>query len=501
LIFELALTIMLVAGNAFFVATEFAVTRMRPTQVDDLERDGRTGSRSVRHAVDHIDAYLAACQLGITITSLGIGVVGERAFAHLLEPVFGEATRILSIPLAGAVAFAIITLLHVVVGELSPKSLAIARAEPTALAVAAPMRAFYLLTRPIVDLFNWLGNLLLKPFGIPPAREAGHAPVSEDELRTLVRESSEQGLIDPHEQRFADNVFSFGDRRTREIMVPRPEVAVVLDSETADDAARRGRDTGYTRFPLCQGDGGLDSAIGLLHMKDVLTAGVQNGNSELRSLARPLPRISDATLVDELLRELRRGRQHMALVVDEHGTAVGIVTLEDVLEEIVGEIEDEFDPPGAELVRYDDGVLVIQGAAPLRLAEDALDVDLSDAREATIGGHVVEALGRLPSAGEVIELAGREVDVTKVGEAQVEELRAQRPAADEKDGPEATEGSHQSERTVGRSSREGTETRPEGVATSPGGPGARGLARAGSPSRPASGPANGRHGRGTLSAA
>jgi CBS domain containing-hemolysin-like protein len=176
LIFELALTIMLVAGNAFFVATEFAVTRMRPTQVDDLERDGRTGSRSVRHAVDHIDAYLAACQLGITITSLGIGVVGERAFAHLLEPVFGEATRILSIPLAGAVAFAIITLLHVVVGELSPKSLAIARAEPTALAVAAPMRAFYLLTRPIVDLFNWLGNLLLKPFGIPPAREAWRSP-------------------------------------------------------------------------------------------------------------------------------------------------------------------------------------------------------------------------------------------------------------------------------------------------------------------------------------
>jgi CBS domain containing-hemolysin-like protein len=197
-------------------------------------------------------------------------------------------------------------------------------------------------------------------------------------------------------------------------------------------------------------------------MKDVLTAGVQNGNSELRSLARPLPRISDATLVDELLRELRRGRQHMALVVDEHGTAVGIVTLEDVLEEIVGEIEDEFDPPGAELVRYDDGVLVIQGAAPLRLAEDALDVDLSDAREATIGGHVVEALGRLPSAGEVIELAGREVDVTKVGEAQVEELRAQRPAADEKDGPEATEGSHQSERTVGRSSPRGDGDAPGG---------------------------------------
>jgi CBS domain containing-hemolysin-like protein len=427
-VLELIVTFLLVLANGFFVATEFAITRMRPGQVADLERDGKAGAGSVRHAVDRIDAYLAACQLGITMASLGLGVVGERVFHELLKPVFGDETRIVSIGLAGAVAFAIITLLHVVVGELAPKSLAIARTEPTSLAVAAPMRGFYLLTRPLVDVFNWMGNLLLRPFGIPPAREAGHAPVSEDELRALVRQSSEEGLIDAHEQRFAENVFSFGDRRTREVMVPRPEVKVLFADGTPADAANVSRETGHTRFPVCEPEQGLDAVVGLLHVKDVLAAALNRDDRELRAFARPLPRISDATLVDEVLRELRRERQHMALVVDEHGTAVGIVTLEDVLEEIVGGVEDEFDRPGAELVRRDGDTIVMQGTAPLRLVEHELGVLLDDPHETTIGGHVIAVLGRLPSEGEVVALDGRELSITRVGEARVEELRAEPPA-------------------------------------------------------------------------
>jgi CBS domain containing-hemolysin-like protein len=434
MVLELLLTFFLVVANGFFVATEFAITRMRPAQVTDLETESRAGARSVRHAVDHIDAYLAACQLGITMASLGLGVVGERVFHELLEPLLGDQTRIASIGLAGLLAFVIITLLHVVLGELAPKSLAIARTEPISLAVATPMRVFYTATKPLVDLFNGMGNLVLKPFGIPPAREAGHAPASEDELRTLVRQSSEQGLIDPHEQTFADNVFSFGDRRAREIMVPRPEVRVVTVGEGGEQAARRARETGHTRFPLCEEEGGLDATVGLLNVKDLLTAETDLADTDLRRLARTLPRISDATLVDELLRTLRRARQHMALVVDEHGTGVGIVTLEDVLEEIVGEIEDEFDPPGAELVRREGDDVVIHGTASLRLVEDELGVTLADAHEATIGGHLVEVLGRLPREGELVELGGRSLEVTGVGEASVEELRARPPADPDGDG-------------------------------------------------------------------
>jgi CBS domain containing-hemolysin-like protein len=444
MIFELIFTFFLVAANGFFVATEFAITRLRPAQVTDLESAGRAGARSVRHAVEHIDAYLAACQLGITMASLGLGVVGERVFHDLLKPLLGDETRIASVGLAGVVAFAIITLLHVVLGELSPKSLAIARTQGLSLAVAPPMRVFYLVTKPLVDLFNGMGNLVLKPFGVPPAREAGHAPASEDELRTLVRQSSEEGLIDPLEQRFADNVFAFGDRRTREIMIPRPEVKVVTVGEGGEAVAQHARETGHTRFPLCEDEGGLDATIGVVNVKDLLTAPQELGDVDLRSLARPLPRVSDPTLVDQLLRDLRRARQHMALVVDEHGTAIGVVTLEDVLEEIVGEIEDEFDRPGAELVRRDGETVVIRGTAPLRLVQDELGIEISDAREATIGGHVVEVLGRMPREGEVVDVGGLAVETTSVGEAMVEELRARRVS---EDGGEAHEAARSSAET------------------------------------------------------
>ena len=235
---NIALAFVLVLANGFFVATEFAVTRARPAQVDAWVRDRRPGARSAKHAVEHIDAYLAACQLGITISSLGLGALGEPAFHHILEPVFGEAAQLAGIGVASAIAFGIITLLHVVVGELAPKSLALSRTEKVVLLVAPIMRGFYLVTRPVVDLFNGLGNLLLKPFGIPPAREAGHAPASEDELRTLLRESAAGGEIEDEEQRFGENVLTFGDRRVREVMIPRHRAVFVTHGP---DVRRRRR--------------------------------------------------------------------------------------------------------------------------------------------------------------------------------------------------------------------------------------------------------------------
>ena len=415
--------LVLVLANGFFVATEFAITRLRPTQVEDLVSQGRPGAKSAKHAVEHIDAYLSACQLGITVSSLGLGALGEPAFHDLLEPLLGDETRLFSVGLATIFGFAIITTLHVVVGELSPKSLAIARTEPTSLILAPLMRAFYLVTRPVVDLFNGMGNLLLKPFGIPPASEAGSQPHSEDELRTLLRESSEQGLIQVEEQRVTEAALLYGDRRAREVMKPRPEVVHLTTDQDLAEAGRLVVETGHTRFPLCCPDGGLDSATGVVNAKDLLHAYVEGRETTLHEVSRPILHVSEAALIDELLRDMRRRRMHMAVVVDEHGTATGLVTIEDVLEEIVGEIEDEFDTANDPLVRREDGAWLVDGQTDLRMLADELGIEIDDRHEATISGHLLERLGRIPEVGETLELEGRAVEVTRVGEARIDQLR------------------------------------------------------------------------------
>lgn len=420
---ELFAALVLVLANGFFVATEFAITRLRPTQVADLVRQGRPGAKSAEHAVKHIDAYLSACQLGITVSSLGLGALGEPAFHDLLEPVLGDETRVFSVGLATIVGFAIITTLHVVVGELSPKSLAIARTERTSLILAPMMRAFYLVTRPVVDLFNGMGNLLLKPFGVPPASEAGSQPHSEDELRTLLRQSSEQGLIQVEEQRVTEAALLYGDRRAREVMRPRPEVVHLTTDQNVEQAGRLVVDTGHTRFPLCGPEGGLDSATGVVNAKDLLQAYVEGRDVTLLEVSRPIMHVSEAGLIDELLRDMRRRRMHMAVVVDEHGTATGLVTIEDIVEEIVGEIEDEFDTDNAPLVRREDEGWLVDGQADLRMIADQLGIEVNDRHEATISGHLLERLGRVPEVGETLELEGRAVEVTRVGEARIDQLR------------------------------------------------------------------------------
>ena len=430
MIFQLLGALVLVAANGFFVATEFAVTRLRPTQVEEFERQGKPGSKSVRHAVDHLDAYLAACQLGITVASLGLGVLGEPAFSSLLESVFGPELAVLGLPVAVIVAFLIITLLHVVIGELAAKSLAIAAVERTSLMVAPPMRLFYLSTKPVVDLFNGMGNLLLRPFGIPPAGEVGHDPHTEDELRSLVRQSGEEGLINEGERELTENVFLFGERRAREVMVPRPEVDFLTTDTNLTDAIGASVRTGHTRLPLCEPEG-LDAVVGILNAKDLLPVVHEDREIELSEVARSVLRLPESTRVDELLRRLRGERQHLAVLEDEHGTTVGIVTLEDVLEEIVGEIEDEFDPRAAEMITAEGDDLVVDGRAPLRLVAERLAVSVPDAHEATIGGHLLEQLGRLPQRDESVELDGRRARVLELEGARIARLRFEGPPQDE----------------------------------------------------------------------
>jgi len=356
---SLLLAFSLVLANSFFVASEFALARLRATQVAELERERRVGTRSLRHALAHLDAYLAACQLGITIASIGLGMVGEATFEELLSPLLGHEAKLVGIAVAAALAFAVITLLHVVVGELAPKSVAISRTTETALRVAPLLRVFYLATKPLVDLFNGLGNLLLRPFGIPPAREVGHAPHSEGELLELLAESRDHGLIEDEEQELAERGFAFADRRAGEVMTPRAEIAFLSSDVGVERAAHQVVRSRHTRLPVCEHGRGPDAPIGLVHAHDLLAAAVGDGAAELEGILRPLARVRETAPVTGLLRRMRDERREMVLVADGQGTTVGLITLEDLVEELVGEIEDEPVPAA-----NDNGLIV--GARSIR---------------------------------------------------------------------------------------------------------------------------------------
>lgn len=343
---NLAASILFLAGNFFFVAVEFSIARARPSQVEELVEGGYRGARAYEHAVDNIDTYLSGCQLGITVSSIGLGVFGKPLFEELLEPLFDPVSVWLGISataLAFGFAFAIVSMFHVVLGELAPKSLAIARTVRTGLFLMPTMRVFYTASKPVTDSLNWLGNLVLRPFGIPPASEVGHAPHSEDELREIIRESHEAGVIEPEELEFSHNVFVFGDLRAGEIMIPRPNVAFLTRFQDLRSSASAFGSSGHSRLLLCEPHGGIDAVVGVVHAKDLLALLVNDQSRDLTTIARPVRRVPESMLIDDLLEELRREWEQIALVVDERGRTAGIVTLEDIIEQIVGDIHDEFD--------------------------------------------------------------------------------------------------------------------------------------------------------------
>lgn len=400
--------VLLLAGNAFFVAVEFSITRARPTMVDGLLERGARGAGALKHAVEHIDNYLSACQLGITICSIGLGVTAEPLLSHALEDVLGEGELLglAATTVAFVIAYGLVSMAHVVLGELAPKSLAIARTRRVGLFLMPPMRAFYILTKPVVDFFNWLGNMVLRPFGIPPASESEGEPHSEAELKMLIAESERRGLLEPEELQFAEGVFSFGDHRVREVMVPRTMVGTLVAGDTIREAALKAAESGHRRLPLCGPENGLDDPIGVINLSDLTRALAEEGEGQLSDLARPLLEISDGTLLDDLLELMRERHQELALVRDEHGTAVGVVAMEDVIEQILGDIRDEFDPPREQQFERTADGLRVSGEAPLEVLERELGVELGGTRTATVGGWLIERVGSTPPEGEEVELAG-----------------------------------------------------------------------------------------------
>jgi CBS domain containing-hemolysin-like protein len=426
--FNLLLALVLVGLNGFFVAAEFALVRVRDSRIQQLEQEGSARAGVVRDALRDLDGYLSVCQVGITMASLGLGWVGEPAVAHLIEPVLGAAgitnERAVSI-IAFVLGFAIITYAHLVFGEQAPKYFSIQRAEATSLWISRPLRLFMILFRPLVWLVNASTNFILRPWGIKLGGEMeAH---SEEELRIMISSATASGELEPEEREYLNNVFDFGDRVAREIMVPRPDIeALRVDSPLPEmvDAAVFGR---YTRYPVYEED--LDNVLGAVHVKDLLRAARENPDDfDVRSIIRDCLVVPETKPIEQILREFQQRKLQMAIVIDEWGSVEGLITIEDVLEEIVGEIQDEFDEGEATIEEIGDGVYAIDGRIPITDVNDYFDLDLPHEDFDTIGGYVLGSLGRPPQPGDTVEADGATLYVKSVDGPRVSMLTLSREA-------------------------------------------------------------------------
>jgi CBS domain containing-hemolysin-like protein len=404
------LGIVLVALNGFFVAAEFALVKVRPTQIEPLAAEGQRRARLVRHMIRHLDAYLSATQLGITLASLALGWIGEPAFAWiihpLISPLVGQNPQLLH-SITVTMSFLVITILHIVLGEQAPKTVAIRKAEGTAMLVAFPLFFFYKITYPAIWVLNQASNGLLKLLGVAPATE-GEMTHDEEELR-LILSSSEGARLSNQKKELLDNVFELSHRVARQIMLPRQDVIYLSTTRTLAENLRIARRSGHTRFPLCEGD--LDHVIGLIHIKDIFH---RENLRSLQEVAREIAFVPETLELDRLLKRMRTERFHLAAVIDEYGGVSGVVTLEDVIEEIVGSIQDEFDVDKPEIQELGNGVYQVSGGMLVEDLEEALGVELSDRDEDTIGGVVLSELGRNPAVGDKVEVGPVTVEVLEI---------------------------------------------------------------------------------------
>jgi len=416
--FGVAAVLVLVALNGFFVATEFAIVAVRRSRLEQLAAQGNTAAQVATDVVGHLDAYIAACQLGITMASLALGWVGEPALAHLVTPpmaaLVGRFAPAASHAVSGAVSFALITGLHIVVGELAPKGLALQRTDGTALWVARPIRAFYRVFRWPVTALNAVGNATLRLVGLEPA--ASHEPVhSPQELRYLLAGTQQAGGLEPAEARIASRALAFADRTVASLMTPRTEVDAVPVGIGLHELLARVAKTRHTRLPAYRH--GLDDLVGVLHVHDLFAVLDQpSAGFDLGGLLRAVLTVPESLAADDLLERMQAQRRQLAVVVDEYGSSAGIVTIEDLLEVLVGPIDDEpapgavAGPPLAGAGRAADGSLLLDGLTDLTDFEErtGLVVDPAVRHVAkTLGGLVMARLGRVPARGDQVSLHGR----------------------------------------------------------------------------------------------
>ena len=424
--------LLLVCLNGIFVAAEFAFVKVRKTRLELLASAGNKRAQSALFGIARLDSYLSVGQLGITLSSLGLGWLGEPVVAAALRPVFSL------LPLAGptmvtslsvAAGFAAITLIHVVFGELLPKSVSIQKAEQAVLLLARPMHFFYVLCFPMVSIMNGISGFFLRRAGVGPTTEAEHSH-SPEELRLLVLESSQDGSLDKEAGRLLDNIFSFYQKTAKDVMIHRVDVTVLNMDGNKEDALTASRRTGHTRFPVYEEN--RDNVMGFIHIRDVV---LHRGRfSTLRSLTRTPLYIHEGTHLDKLLTMMRIKRQQLCFVVDEYGLWQGIVTMEDIVEAIVGDIQDEFDHEEPDIVAGADNTWSVSGDLSLDDMAEYMPLDCKDPdvdMYRIIAAHLLERLERIPETGDFIDLCGKRFTVTRMEKRRVRRVCASNIPADE----------------------------------------------------------------------
>ena len=432
----LLFALFLVLLNGMFVAAEFGFVKARKTRMELLAARGDRRAQSALFGMAHLDAYLSVCQLGITLASLGLGWIGEPAVARILRPVleiFSITNQAVISSLSMAIGFAIITFLHVVFGELAPKSISIQKAEKTVLVLARPMRLAYLLWYPVVVILNGISNAFLRLIGIRPASEAeqSHSP---EELRMLIMESSKGGKLDASGGRMLDNIFSFYHRTAKDIMTHRMDTVLLHVGDNLEQVMRVLEESGHTRFPVYDDD--KDSIVGFIHAKDLLS--LQKGAS-LRDLLRDPAYVQETVRLDKLLQDMQAKRRQFCVVVDEYGDWQGILTMEDIVEAIVGEIQDEFDNEEPDVVAELGGSYLVSGDLSLDELEEHLPLQcpIDTDMYKKLAAHFMDNLGEIPKAGDVIELCNKKFTVTDMDRYRVRRVRVEDlpPQNDETDAP------------------------------------------------------------------
>ena len=404
ILLQLSLVIFLIFMNGFFVAAEFCCVKIRPSRLETLIQEGNRRADYAKQLTDELDASLSVTQLGITLASLGLGWVGEPFVATLILPLVAQIglDETVGHTISLAVAFTIITAMHIILGELTPKSMAISNVERIMLSVALPMLIFKYIMFPFVWILNHMANWVARSMGFETgAEESAH---TEDEIRLLMEESHKQGLIDDTEVDFVDNVFDFTERSVREIMVPRTDMVCLYLEDDSDTHIQTILEEELTRYPICKED--KDHIIGFLHVKDLMRSLYTKKKSTLRKLARKVLFVPESMHVDKLLETMRKSRSQLAIVVDEYGGTSGMVTIEDVVEEIVGEIQDEFDEERPAAERRGDRIYSVDAMMLLEDMEDVLEIEMEDEDVDSIGGWLYDQLGRAPRVGQMASYEG-----------------------------------------------------------------------------------------------
>jgi CBS domain containing-hemolysin-like protein len=390
-IINLIVIAILIAFTAFFVSFEFAIVKIRSTRIDQLVAEGNKKAIAAKKIVSNLDEYLSACQLGITVTALGLGWLGEPTVEHMLHPLFTQfnipesASSILSF----VIAFASVTFIHVVVGELAPKTIAINKAEAVTLIFAKPMILFYKIMYPFIKVLNGSARVIVGIFGLKPASEHEEAH-SEEELQLIISESYKSGEINQSEYKYVNNIFEFDDRIAKEIMVPRTEIVAFDKSQTLEECLEIVKVENYTRYPVI--DGEKDNIVGMLNMKEVLTDYISGKNLDtpIDEYTRPVIQVIESIAIHDLLVKMQKERVHMAILMDEYGGTAGLVTVEDILEEIVGEIRDEFDEDEVpEINKISEHKTVVDGKVLIDEVNDLFGLDIHEEEMDTIGGWIL----------------------------------------------------------------------------------------------------------------